>query len=99
VSGEGKAQGERENNSSKSKHRKPCTDRNRHNNRGDYQMKRLFTSSILTIAAASFMVAAPAATKAQNSSTATQTTTKTKTHKKHGKKTNGATTSTETTTK
>ena len=58
---------------------------------GENQMKKLFTSTLLTVVAVPFLMAAPsAAKKAQNqpqASTETQSTTvKTKTHKKHTKK-------------
>ena len=58
---------------------------------GENQMKKLFTSTLLTVVAVPFLMAAPpAAKKAQNqpqASTETQsTTTKTKTHKKRTKK-------------
>jgi hypothetical protein len=50
-------------------------------------MKKLFTSTLLTVAAVPFLMAAPAPKKAQNTSTdQAQTQTKTKTHKKHHKK-------------
>jgi hypothetical protein len=53
------------------------------------QMKKLFTSTLLTVAAVPFLMAAPnAAKKVQNSaSTQTQTTKKTKKHHKKASKT------------
>ena len=49
-------------------------------------MRKLLTSSLLTVAAVPFLMAAPSATKkVQNTSTAS--TAKPKTHKKHTKKT------------
>src|SRR5581483_4400620 len=45
------------------------------------QMKKLVMSSLLTAVAVPFLMAAPAAHKAQNTSTATSTTTKKKTKK------------------
>jgi hypothetical protein len=55
-------------------------------------MKKLFTSTLLTVAAVPFLMAAPAAKKVQNQPTSgetTQTTTVKKTHKKHVKKAKG----------
>jgi hypothetical protein len=57
---------------------------------GENQMKKLFTSTLLTVVAVPFLMAAPpAAKKAQNqpqASTETQGTPKAKTHKKRSKK-------------
>jgi hypothetical protein len=50
-------------------------------------VKRLFTSTLLTVAAVPFLMAAPnAAKKAQNTATSSATTTTKKVHKKHAKK-------------
>jgi hypothetical protein len=53
-------------------------------------MKKLITSSLLTLAAVPFLMAAPAAKKVQNPAAASQTKTETKTakktHKSHVKK-------------
>ena len=55
-------------------------------------MKKVITSSLLTLAAVPFLMAAPAAKKVQNSAAASQTKTDTKavkkTHKSHVKKNN-----------
>jgi hypothetical protein len=52
---------------------------------GETTMNKLFTSTLLTVAAVPFLMAAPAAKKAQNTTPAVATA-KTKTHKSHAKK-------------
>ncbi len=59
-------------------------------------MKKVFTSTLLTLTAVPFLMAAPAAKKVQNQSTSSnqttsQTTTTKKTHKSHAKKSTKAT--------
>lgn len=55
-------------------------------------MNKLITSTLLTLSAVPFLMAAPAASKVQNqSTTATQAKTAKKTHKSHAKKNSKAT--------
>ncbi|MBV8897025.1 MAG: hypothetical protein JO051_10975 [Acidobacteriaceae bacterium] len=62
------------------------------------QMNKLFTSTLLTAVAVPFLMAAPAAKKAQNTSTSSSTTTSaTKVHKKKSKKNGTSSTESSTT--
>jgi hypothetical protein len=64
------------------------------------KMKSLLTSSLLTVFAVPFLMAAPAhsakATAAKQDSTQSTTSSTTKTHKKHGKKSTTSSTTTST---
>jgi hypothetical protein len=53
---------------------------------GETTMNKLFTSTLLTVAAVPFLMAAPAAAKKAQNTTPTAATAKTKTHKSHAKK-------------
>ncbi len=62
-------------------------------------MKKLFTSTLLTVAAVPFLMAAPRVAKTQNQSTASNqaqsTSAKPKVHKKHVRKSQKSTSSTD----